>query len=54
VLAAVVRSDVTLSSAWDSLVNNLEHLGRHRNVSFTTATAAVARLETGDGRSLAV
>lgn len=43
VLALVLRSDAALDS-WDTVVTNLEHLARHRQVRFVTASAAAERL----------
>jgi hypothetical protein len=43
VLALVLRSDAALDS-WDVVEANLEHLARHRRVSFMTASAAADRL----------
>jgi hypothetical protein len=45
VLAVVVRTDAALDSRWDSLVDNLEHLARHRQMPLVTASAAVERLD---------
>jgi hypothetical protein len=44
VLATVLRSDAVHGGGWDRVDANLEHLARHRNMPFVTASAAAARL----------
>jgi hypothetical protein len=41
VIAMTARSDAPLDSRWDDLLFNLDHLARHRDVRFITASAAV-------------
>jgi hypothetical protein len=43
VMVITARSDAPLSSRWDDLLFNLDHLARHRGVRFVTATGAAGR-----------
>jgi hypothetical protein len=44
VLAMAARSDAGLDSRCDTIASNLEHLARHRQMTFITASAAIERL----------
>jgi hypothetical protein len=44
-LAFAVRSTAALDPSWDTFARNLEHLARHRQARFITATAAARRFD---------